>query len=339
MKRTRTSVPIKLKGKLSASCECHGCRRHPGNLWSSGRKPASRVWAFCACAAPILAGGALADDTKVVPGLAAKYPGDIGIAKDPAVLFHDDFEMDAPGKRWDEVKTRGKSATPAVQEETAKDIARGSRSARVMLEKEGFSDISLYQKLEPALDQVFMRHYIRYGRDYGFHGHGGSGFMADAGKGAFKGAGKAPDGDKFFWATLEPIGGRGRWEAPGALIFYAYWWKMKPDGRGNHWGNWFEPKPVQIPALEAWLCVEWRVKINTPEREDGELDCWIDGVQRGRFRNINWRQAESLKLNKVWLTLWLEADSYAESGGGTTRTVWYDDVVVANQYIGPMAKK
>ena len=265
MKRTRTSVPIKLKGKLSASCECHGCRRHPSNLWSSGWKPASRVWAFCACAALILAGGALADETKV--------------------------------------------------------------------------DISLYQKLKPALDQVFMRHYIRYGRDYGFHGHGGSGFMADAGKGAFKGAGKAPDGDKFFWATLEPIGGRGRWEAPGALICYAYWWKMKPDGRGNHWGNWFEPKPVQIPALEAWLCVEWRVKINTPEREDGELDCWIDGVQRGRFRNINWRQAESLKLNKVWLTLWLEADSYAESGGGTTRTVWYDDVVVAKQYIGPMAKK
>lgn len=95
------------------------------------------------------------------------------------------------------------------------------------------SDISLYKKLAPARDQVFMRHYDRCERDYGFRGHGGSGFMADAGKGA----GKAPDGDKFFRATLEPIGGRGRWSPPGALIFCAYWRKMKPDGRGNHWGN------------------------------------------------------------------------------------------------------
>ena len=284
--------------------------------------------------------GAVADDNKAVPGLAAKYPGDTGIAKDPAVLFHDDFEKDPPGKHWDEVKTRGKSATPAIQEETAPGIARGARSPRVMLREDGFSDISLYKNLTPARDQVFMRHYVRYGRDYGYHGHGGSGFMADAGKGEFKGAGKAPDGDKFFWATLEPIGGRGRaWPPPGALIFYAYWWKMKPDGRGNHWGNWFEPKPEQIPALETWICVEWRVKINTPAREAGELDCWINGVQRGEFRGINWRQAESLKLNKVWLTLWLENESYQQSGGGATRTVWYDDVVVATEYIGPVTTK
>ena len=53
-----------------------------------------------------------------------------------------------------------------------------------------------------------MRHYVRYGKDYGYHSHGGSGFVADAGKGKFKGAGEAPDGDKFFWATLEPIGPR-----------------------------------------------------------------------------------------------------------------------------------
>ena len=141
---------------------------------------------------------AAAEDNTVVRGLAVKYPGDVGIAEDPAVLFHDDFENDAPGKLWDEVKTRGKSVTPAVQAETAAAIARGARSARVMLAKDGFSDISLYKKLAPARDQIHMRHYVRYGRDYGFHGHGGSGFMADAGQGAFKGAGKAPDGDKFF---------------------------------------------------------------------------------------------------------------------------------------------
>lgn len=284
----------------------------------------------------LLVSSAVATEEKHLPGLAAKYPGDAGIAKDPAVLFHDDFEKDAPGKHWDELKTRGKSDAPAVQEENSTAVVRGTRSARVMLSADGFSDISFYKTVAPALDEVFMRHYVRYGRDYGYHGHGGSGFMADAGNGTFKGAGKAPEGDKFFWATLEPIGGRGRWQAPGALIFYAYWWKMKPDGRSNHWGNWFEPKPQHIPALETWTCVEWRVKTNTPERDDGELDCWIGGVKSGEFRRINWRSAESLKLNKVWLTLWLENNEFIQNGGGTTRTVWYDDVVIATQYIGPV---
>jgi len=45
-----------------------------------------------------------------------------------------------------------------------------------------------------------------------------------------------------------------------------------------------------------------------------------------------------LKVNKVQLSLWLEPASYARSGGGSIRTVWYDDVVVATHYIGPKSE-
>ena len=159
--------------------------------------------------------------------------------------------------------------------------------------------------------------------------------MADAETGGFRGAGRAPEGDKHFWATLEPTGPRG-WPPPGALIFYAYWWKMQPDGRGNYWGNWLQPEPDQIPARERWTCLEWRVKANTPGHPDGELDCWVDGVHCGRFRRINWRSSARLRVNRVHLSLWLEGDAWDRLGGGQTRTVWYDDVVVATQYIGPM---
>ena len=271
-------------------------------------------------------------------GLAAKYPADQGIGRDPAVLFHDDFETGDPGATWDEIKQRkvrgaGTVADP-VQGEVGPGIVRGRRSARVRLTPDTWEDITLIKRLKPGHDELFMRHYVRYGADYGYHGHGGSGFMADAGKGQFKGAGKAPDGDKFFWATFEPIGPRD-WDPPGALIFYAYWWKMKPDGRGNHWGNWFQPQPDQVPALETWTCIEWRVKVNTPGKSDGELDGWINGQQVGEFRDINWRSVASLKPNMVQLSLWLEPEKYARSGGGNSRTVWYDDVVVATKYIGP----
>lgn len=271
-------------------------------------------------------------------GLAAKYPKDAGIGRDKAVLFHDGFEDGKVGAAWDEVNRRkGRGATDnaePAEAETDKAIARGKRSAKVQLRKDGHEDVTFVKWLKPGHDELYMRHYVRYAKDYGYHGHGGSGFMADAGKGGFKGAGKAPDGDKFFWATLEPIGPRA-WNPPGALIFYAYWWKMKADGRGNYWGNWFQPKPDQVPKRDDWVCVEWRVKANTAGRYDGELGCWIDGKNCGEFRGINWRSTDKLKVNKVQLSLWLEPSSYARAGGGSTRTVWYDDVVVATQYIGP----
>ena len=66
------------------------------------------------------------------------------------------------------------------------------------------------------------------------------------------------------------------------------------------------------------------------------MDCWIDGIKRGEFRGINWRSAESLKVNQVSLSLYLEEVGYEKAGGGTTRTVWYDDAVVATAYIGPI---
>lgn len=280
-----------------------------------------------------LAGGRLG-----AQGLSVKYPGDVGIARHPAVLFHDDFETGELADHWTEIKRRaGREASdlsePAIFEE-APAVARGQRSVRVQLRRTGYEDVTLIKYLKPGHDELFMRHYVRYGRDYGYHGHGGSGFMADAGQGGFKGAGKAPDGDKFFWATLEPIGPR-KWEPPGALIFYAYWWQMKADGRGNFWGNWFQPDPDFVPALDTWTCVEWRVKANTNKQSNGELDCWINGEKRGEFRDINWRSDDKLKVNRVQLSLWLEPGSYDRAGGGNTRTVWYDDVVVATQYIGP----
>lgn len=287
------------------------------------------------CLAACLIAGA---QEAVETGLAARYHGDEGVGKDPDVLFHDDFESGAPGERWDQLQAKGKAAVPAVEAEKDPAIARGAASARATLRKGGTEDIGFSKRLTPGRDEVFMRHYVRYGRDYGFHSHGGSGFCASSqpqGFGPGGHAGRAPEGDKFFWSTLEPIGRAAPGKAPGPLIFYSYWWKMKPDGKGKHWGNWFRPETDAVPPLETWICVEWRVKANTPGREDGELDCWIDGVKRGSFKAINWRSAESLKVNQVSLSQWLEERAYEASGGGTTRTVWYDDVIVATKYIGP----
>ena len=48
---------------------------------------------------------------------------------------------------------------------------------------------------------------------------------------------------------------------------------------------------------------------------------------------------ESLKLNQVDLALYLPTAGFDTAGGGDTRTVWYDDVVVATEYIGPIVRQ
>jgi hypothetical protein len=274
------------------------------------------------------------EGAEAAGGLAATYAGDVGIDKDPAVLFHDDFESGGPGERWDSV-----SGPLYVETETDAKVARGRQSARFVVKKDRNTDAGLWKRI-PAQEELYLRCYVRYGRDFGFLHHGGSGYCATAtpdrfGPGGH--AGRAPAGDAFFWNTFEPVGRPGGGVAPpGALMFYAYWWKMQPDGRGNYWGNLFKPDPPQVPPLETWTETEWRVKANSPGQPDGELDCWVNGVKCGEFRGINWRSDGKLKVNQVLLSLYLEWSDYARYGeAADSRTVWYDDVVVATSHIGP----
>lgn len=290
------------------------------------------VAAFLLCGVAVFA----ADAGEVEQGLAAAYPADVGIERDPAVLFHDDFEQGKPGEKWD--WPRG---VEFAEPEADPKIARGARSVRFVVKDGRNQDVTFWKRLTPGRDEVFMRVYVRYGPDFGYLQHGGSAFCASTRESFGPGghAGRAPRGDTLFWATIEPIGRRGTIRPPGAFMFYAYWWKMKADGRGRYWGNLFQPEPVQVPDLEKWSCVEWRVKTNTPAKDDGELDCWVDGRKCGEFRGINWRETENLKVNQVQISLYVATGKFAGSPhpDDNTRTIWYDDVVVATKYIGPQA--
>jgi len=57
-------------------------------------------------------------------GIAARYPDDAGIAADPSVLFHDDFEAGDPWSRWDNVFHRSNLLVTEVPEH----VHRGRRS-------------------------------------------------------------------------------------------------------------------------------------------------------------------------------------------------------------------
>jgi hypothetical protein len=87
------------------------------------------------------------------------------------------------------------------------------------------------------------------------------------------------------------------------------------------WGDWgkFEP-----PG--AW------------NKADGEQALWIDGKEVGRWGKIKWRTDPKLKVNGVWIMQYiteLARDQNHFPRQPNVNRVWFDDIVVSPDYIGP----
>ncbi|MBU6399930.1 MAG: hypothetical protein KGS61_06405 [Verrucomicrobia bacterium] len=268
------------------------------------------------------------------PGLAARYPADAGIADDPAVIFADDFERGELGARWDE-KTAGNVLSLAP----ADGGGCGQRCLKVEARLGENQGGGLTKWFAPGA-VVFVRFYVRFDRNCDYVHH----FVTlRANKGArgadkwsgFGGAGVRPVGDERFSTALEPWGDWGRWPAPGKWNFYSYWHEMSVSGDGKYWGNSFLPAGQEVIPKDRWICAEFMLRENTPGQPDGEQAFWIDGLLLGDWRGMNWRKTESLHANALTLESYV-TDRWTKN---RTNTVYFDDVVIAREYIGPVRRK
>ena len=73
------------------------------------------------------------------------------------------------------------------------------------------------------------------------------------------------------------------------------------------------------------------VKANTPGQRDGQITFWLDGVLAADFQNLRLRDIDSLKIDRFGLSFHIHSNP-----GGETKK-WYDNVVAATSYIGPLA--
>jgi hypothetical protein len=156
---------------------------------------------------------------------------------------------------------------------------------------------------------------------------------------------------------MEPWFAWGKNPPPGEVSFYSYFLDMKEDLKMHkYWGNsFFPPGPGPgsaagpkryIPKRGEWECWEFMLKCNTPGEHDGGQAMWINGRKIGDFNHILWRDDPDVKANCLWL-LHYGFDS-GDPTKGTWRTkqqkpmrdtVWFDDVVVATEYLGPTEVK
>jgi hypothetical protein len=308
---------------------------------------------------------ARAQATAVPSGIAAAYPGDRGITGHPHVIFAEDFEVPDVAsleKRWDTVRN------PEVMS-LSPDVPAGSAGRQSLLmsqRAELGTGGDLYTRLGEGHDRLYTRMYVRFAEDCEPVHHFGTcvGGNHPATPWPSVRAGQPTQGDKSFWVGIEPFGRQWQWD------YYAYWCEMRGSPpRGQTWGNSFiHDESLQVRRGE-WTCIEVMVRTN------GELALWIDGrpvshlgagFPRGKwvfdkfypgqsgegvrwdaargdreyfttaaegdpFEGFRFRTVPELKTNFLWLYLYI-----TQGTRGHANRVWFDDVVVATAYIGPL---
>jgi len=263
--------------------------------------------------------------------LAALYPGDKGIERDRRVLFVEDFETGTPeqiGARWGRISRK---ENVSLSRDVHAD-SPGRRSVR-------FTDNAYLFTHTEGVDTMYARFYVKFHEKTGYIHHFVH-LVADSDPKPWPkgGAGETPAGDAKFSAGIEPTGRWGKFPPPGVWNFYTYWHEMK-----TKWGTVFHGK--QEPIVPGrWYCVEVMLKANSsPEKADGEQAFWIDGELYGRFTGFRWRTTNDLKINTFWL-LYYNTDQPARHNRDPNpedrvMEVWFDDVVIATEHIGPIHGK
>lgn len=308
-------------------------------------------------------------------GLAADYPGDEGIEQDAAVVWAERFEVDDLDQlagRWESV-SNANDAVLALDRDVERPVgSRGATALRMTAHPATGADTGghLYSRLPEELERVFARFYVRFGPDataYIHHFVHLGGYLP-ATPWPQGGAGSRPAGDERFTVGIEPTGANGRLDAPGLWTFYAYWCEMKVSAGGRYWGNGLRMVEDPVIPTETWQCIEVMLQLNHPGRRDGELALWIDGKLAGHFHEgaprgdwtglgfqlkpaddaaaepfegLRWRTDERLKVNFLWLLHYVTDDNIrrnrvTEMPAGVP--VWFDHIVVARDYIGPLAE-
>jgi len=101
--------------------------------------------------------------------------------------------------------------------------------------------------------------------------------------------------------------------------------------------HWLGNKPASAFKLHSseaagrWVCVEARARLNTPGKQDGLNQLWIDDRLEAQRKNLDWRGSYTRHgINAVFL------ETYWNKGSPVSQCRWIDNFVVSTKPIGPV---
>jgi len=269
-----------------------------------------------------------------IPGIAAAYPSDLGIAAHPDAYLFSDFETDSWGVDW----TFGSDA--ATLDRVLSDPGRlfeplNGSALRVKITEGGHYGMSVgfdfAEEVGSEPEEIYFRYYLRFSDDwetvYGGKMLGISGTYGRAGWGG------------------RPSNGTNGWSARGSfnvmpssgnplgdtvpMGHYVYHTDM--EGTYGDIDLWQKDYRGYLEK-NRWYCIEQYLQMNTPGQNDGILRAWVDGRLAYERTDWRWRDTTDLKIERIWMNVY--------HGGSASATqdahLYMDNVVIARQYIGPL---
>ncbi len=291
----------------------------------------------------------------VPTGIASKYPGDAGIQNDPNVIFAEMFEASNVGAvtaNW----TDNEGAAQMALQPDKPSGSPGNNSVRFTTVGGTVDAVYLYKRLNPGInDSLFLRYYVKYNTNGTFHHTGGGlGGYNPPSNWPIGTAGLKPTGSDRFKIYVEPLD-ISTPNTNGRMDYYAYWMGMRGNPVPNtYYGNSFINSPSVSISLSNWNCIEIMAKLNNPvTASNGEMALWINGTKVSHlkqgspngtwvwdtftpgsgpaFEGFQWRNDANLNINWFFLQHFVSQDA-----NGQQNSIYYDHVVAAKSYIGPI---
>lgn len=245
-------------------------------------------------------------------------------------LFRCDFESNTWYEEWG-LRRKDVHTDTVAEDPVRKFEPLDGKALRIKVDRGGHYGTSLNFRFKQHLgaepEGVYFRYYLRLADDWnpvrGGKLPGISGTYGRAGWGG------------------RPSNGRNGWSARGLFLgqkngktpvgFYCY----HADMKGRYGSDWvWDVDRLGYLDNNRWYCIEQFAKMNTPGQNDGVLRGWIDGKPAFEKTDIRMRDVEELKIDGVWLNVYLGGSWTAQSD----HHLYIDNVVIASQYIGPARK-
>jgi hypothetical protein len=300
--------------------------------------------------------GSGAEPAAGAVGIAAKYPGDASIGKDPRVLFADDFEAwetdtgKVPPATWDAVRN---SRNPQQRQTLVVDgkVSAGGKEMPgknvLMLACYHGSPSSAglrkhlgnYQNSQegkgPGQEEIYIRYYQKFDDAYTpERNHGANLRGRDLTRPGSWWSGMANTRDVaehgYFYSGLQPYPssrtGQMHWG------FYSYHLD-KP----TPWGDDYRPQAAEKKAIQVgrWYCLERHMKLNSvaPLKADGLEELWVDGELAIRREGLRFRRVAEVRITVFELEVYYHglSEKFTEK---KPIKVYFDSVVIARERIG-----
>jgi hypothetical protein len=282
------------------------------------------------------------------PGLAWRYVRDSGITADGAVVFADDFEAySQPSDLWRTYFNVFQMNDIRISRETG-TVYSGNKALEFTLPQQSTELSNGVQiALAKQCDILFLRYYSKFDTTFDITGscHNGGGISAHYFNGYNSTPGVPANGYNKFLVEFECWRGDAITANPGQYNVYLY-----HPGQRSEYGDHFFPngqvmpntslafdfgpdfvsRPNVTPQLGRWYCHEVMLKANTVGKRDGRVACWLDGALIADFPNLRLRDVDALKIDRFNVSF------HAGSNQVRATRKWYDNIVAATFYIGPM---